>query len=99
MHVRIMVKVLRVRIALVPVFFLKHTIVFVQILSIRLSMLVRVGQGLGEEVLVEYNGHRFKYNDLVDVTVGTGHGVVGKNCEPLKARFKGQGCGGDSERD
>ena len=59
MHVRIMVKVLRVRIALVPVFFLKHTIVFVQILSIRLSMLVRVGQGLGEEVLVEYNGQIF----------------------------------------
>jgi hypothetical protein len=58
MHVRIRVKVLRVRIALMSVF-LKHTIVFVQILSIRLSMLVRVGQGLGEEVLAEYNGQKF----------------------------------------
>jgi hypothetical protein len=41
------------------------------------------------EFLAEYNGQKFKYNDLVDVIVGTAHGVVGKKCEPLKARFKG----------
>jgi hypothetical protein len=44
---------------------------------------------LGSEFLAEYNGQKFKYNDLVDVIVGTGHGVVGKKCEPVKARFKG----------
>ncbi len=44
---------------------------------------------LGSTVLAEYNGQKFKYDDLVDVIMGTGHGVVGKKCEPLKARFKG----------
>ena len=43
----------------------------------------------GAEKLAEYNGQKFKYNDLVDIIMGTGHGVVGKKCEPLKARFKG----------
>jgi hypothetical protein len=48
------------------------------------------GEGVfGSEFLAEYNGQKFKFNDLVDVIVGTGHGVVGKKCEPLKARFKG----------
>ena len=39
--------------------------------------------------MAEYNGQKFKYNDLVDVIVGTGPGVVGKKCDPVKARFKG----------
>ena len=39
--------------------------------------------------MAEYNGQKFKYDDLVDVIMGTGHGVVGKKSEPLKARFKG----------
>jgi len=43
----------------------------------------------GVEMLAEHNGQKFKYNDLVDIIMGTGHGVVGKKCEPLKARFKG----------
>ena len=50
----------------------------------------RGGVGEGAELLVEFNGQKFKYNDLVDVIMGTGHGVVGKKCEPLKARFKGE---------
>ena len=49
----------------------------------------RGGGGEGAELLVEFNGQKSKYNDLVDVIMGTGHGVVGKKCEPLKARFKG----------
>ena len=44
---------------------------------------------LDEELLAEYNGQKFNYNDLVDVIMGTGRGVVGKKCEPIKARFKG----------
>jgi hypothetical protein len=44
---------------------------------------------LREELSPEYNGQKFKYNDLVDVIMGTGRGVVGKKCEPIKARFKG----------
>jgi hypothetical protein len=39
--------------------------------------------------LAEYNGQKVKYNDFVDVIMGTGPGVVGKKCDPLKARFKG----------
>jgi hypothetical protein len=54
------------------------------------SAMVSSGGGdLGLELLAEYNGQKFKHDDLVDVFVGTGHGVVGKKCEPLKARFKG----------
>ncbi len=52
-------------------------------------MLVREGQVLGAEVLAEYNGQKFKHNDLVDVIMGTGVGVPGLKSEPLKARFKG----------
>ena len=52
-------------------------------------MLVRAVEGLGAEVLAEYNGQKFKLNDLVDVIMGTGHGVPGIKTEPLKARFKG----------
>ncbi len=40
-------------------------------------MLVREGQGLGAEMLAEYNGQKFKHNDLVDVIMGTGVGVPG----------------------
>ena len=47
------------------------------------------GVVLGEELLVEYNGQKFRHNDLVDVIVGTGPGVRGLKAEPLKARFKG----------
>ena len=56
---------------------------------IRFEMLVRAVEGLGAEVLAEYNGQKFKLNDLVDVIMGTGHGVPGIKTEPLKARFKG----------
>jgi hypothetical protein len=52
------------------------------------SPCVKLSSG-GAELLPEHNGQKFKYNDLVDVIMGTGHGVVGKKCEPLKARFKG----------
>ena len=52
-------------------------------------MLVRAVEGLGAEVLAEYNGQKFKLNDLVDVIMGKGHGVPGIKTEPLKARFKG----------
>ncbi len=44
---------------------------------------------LSVELLAEYNGQKFNYNDLVDVIMGTGPGVVGKKSEPIKARFKG----------
>jgi hypothetical protein len=48
------------------------------------------GKGGGGVLLVEYKGQKFKYNDLVDVIVGTGVGVPGKKTEPIKARFKGE---------
>ncbi len=49
-----------------------------------------LGRGVGIwSFLPEYNGLKLKYNDLVAVIMGTGHGVVGKKCEPIKARFKG----------
>ena len=54
------------------------------------NSMVSSGVGvLGSNFLAEYNGQKFKYDDLVDVIMGTGHGVVGKKSEPLKARFKG----------
>ena len=53
------------------------------------AMVSSSGGDLGIELLAEYNGQKFNHDDLVDVFVGTGHGVVGKKCEPLKARFKG----------
>jgi hypothetical protein len=52
-------------------------------------MLGREVVGLGAEVLAEYNGQKFKLNDLVDVILGTGHGIPGSKTEPQKARFKG----------
>ena len=52
-------------------------------------MLGRGDEGLGAEFLAKYNGQKFKLNDLVDVIMGTGHGVPGIKTEPLKARFKG----------
>ena len=52
-------------------------------------MSAMVGGVLEAELLVEYNGQKFRLNDLVDVIVGTGPGVRGFKAEPLKARFKG----------
>ncbi len=63
--------------------------VFVEIFLICYFMLAMVGGGLEAELLVEYNGQKFRHNDLVDVVVGTGSGVRGLEAEPLKARFKG----------
>ena len=54
----------------------------------RWGLLTSGDGGLGAEVLAEYNGQKFKLNDLVDVIMGTGHGVPGIKTEPLKARFK-----------
>ena len=53
------------------------------------QVLLMEGVVLGEELLVEYNGQKFRHNDLVDVIVGTGPSVRGLKAEPLKARFKG----------
>jgi hypothetical protein len=50
----------------------------------------RGGKGLGGGVLAEFKGQKFKYNDLVDVIVGTSVGVPGKKTEPMKARFKAE---------
>jgi hypothetical protein len=36
------------------------------------------GKGGGAVLLAEYKGQKFKYNDLVDVIVGTGVDVPGK---------------------
>jgi hypothetical protein len=52
------------------------------------------GKGGGAVLLAEYKGQKFKYNDLVDVIVGTGVGVPGKKTEPIKARFKAAVCTG-----
>ena len=52
-------------------------------------MLAREDEVLGDGVLAVYNGMKFKMNDLVDVIVGTMHGVRGSKAEPIKARFKG----------
>ena len=40
-------------------------------------------------VLANYNGMKFRLNDVVDVMVGTRVGVRGNKTEPIKARFKG----------
>jgi len=50
-------------------------------------MSARVDEELGEGVLALYNGMKFKYNDLVDVIVGTGLGVRGNKTEPFKGHF------------
>ena len=52
-------------------------------------MSARVDEELGDGVLALYNGMKFKYNDLVDVIVGTGLGVRGNKTEPLQGHFKG----------
>ena len=57
--------------------------------NISLGMLAREDEVLGDGVLAVYNGMKFKMNDLVDVIVGTMHGVRGSKAEPIKARFKG----------
>ncbi len=47
------------------------------------DLMVSSGVGvLGSNFLVEYNGQKFKYDDLVDVIMGTAHGVVGKSPSP-----------------
>jgi hypothetical protein len=48
------------------------------------------GKGGGAELLAEYKGQKFKYNDLVDVIVGTGAGVRGRKTEPIKASLRGK---------
>jgi hypothetical protein len=62
---------------------------FVHILTIRQGMLSEVDEGLGDGVLANYNGMKFRLNDVVDVMVGTRVGVRGNKTEPIKARFKG----------
>ncbi len=52
-------------------------------------MLAREDEVLGDGVFAVYNGMKFKMNDLVDVIVGTMHGVRGSKTELIKARFKG----------
>ncbi len=52
-------------------------------------MLAREDEVLGDGVLAVYHGIKFKMNDLVDVIVGTVHGVRGSKTETIKARFKG----------
>ena len=40
-------------------------------------------------IMAVWNGVSFKFNDLVDVFVGTGKGVTGNKAFPIKGRFKG----------
>ena len=63
--------------------------VFLQNAMFRCVMSARVDEELGDGVLALYNGMKFKYNDLVDVIVGTGLGVRGNKTEPFKGHFKG----------
>ena len=55
----------------------------------RCEMSARVDGELEDGVLAVFNGMKFKYNDLVDVIVGTGLGVRGNKTEPFKGHFKG----------
>ncbi len=52
-------------------------------------MLSEGDEGAGDGVLANYNGMKFRVNDVVDVIVGNRVGVRGKKTEPIKARFKG----------
>ena len=61
--------------------------VFVSTAMFRCVMSARVDEELGDGVLALYNGKKFKYNDLVDVIVGTGLGVRGNKTEPFKGHF------------
>ena len=63
--------------------------VFLQNAMFRCVMSARVDEELGDGVLSFFNGMKFKYNDLVDVIVGTGLGVRGNKTEPFKGQFKG----------
>ena len=60
-----------------------------QNLTILQEMLSGGDDGLGDGVLANYNGMKFRLNDVVDVIVGTRVGVRGNKTEPIKARFKG----------
>ena len=62
---------------------------FVHDPTLRQGMLSEVDEGLGDGVLANYNGMKFRLNDVVDVIVGTRVGVRGNKTEPIKARFKG----------
>jgi hypothetical protein len=62
---------------------------FVNNLTIRQGMLSEVDEGLGDGVLANYNGMKFRLNDVVDVIVGTRVWVRGNKTKPIKARFKG----------
>ena len=66
-----------------------HLFFFVQNLTILQGMLSGGDDGLGDGVLANYNGMKFRLNDVVDVIVGTRVGVRGNKTEPIKARFKG----------
>ena len=63
--------------------------VFLQNATFRCVMSARVDEELGDGVLALYSGMKFKYNDLVDVIVGTGLGVRANKTEPFKGHFKG----------
>jgi hypothetical protein len=52
-------------------------------------MSARVDEVVGEGVLSNCKAMKFKFNDLVDVIVGTGLGVRGNKTEPFKGQFKG----------
>jgi hypothetical protein len=48
------------------------------------------GGGDGSKVFwASFNGVGFQLNDLVDVFVGTGKGLIGNKAFPIKGRFKG----------
>jgi hypothetical protein len=63
--------------------------VFLQNELCRCEMSAREDGELEEGVLAVFNGMKFKFNDLVDVIVGTGLGVRGNKREPFKGHFKG----------
>ena len=55
----------------------------------RCGMSARGDESVVDGVLVSYNGMKFRFNDLVDVIVGTVPGVRANKSEPFKGRFKG----------
>ena len=55
----------------------------------RCGMSARGDNSVVDGVLACYNGMKFRFNDLVDVIVGTVPGVRANKSEPFKGRFKG----------
>ena len=49
----------------------------------------RLGGGDSPVFLAVGNGYQYKFNDLVDVFVGTGANIRGKKTIPVRGRFKG----------